>query len=176
MRIQLENVKRIGRKIGLSDEKGFAVAVFLALLIVFSIFAGYYLIFKPQPEPYSTIYLLDYPNKNAINYPETLVAGQNSTFNVYVGVENHMGGIGNQSYEVLMKVASDLGSFPVNVTASNTYMLSLANDGKWENLATVMQNTPGSYSVVFELWLYNQASGTYQFTNNACALNFQVIT
>jgi uncharacterized membrane protein len=176
MRIQLENVKKIGRKIDISDEKGFAVAVFLALIIVFSIFAGYYLITKPQPEPYSTIYLLDYPGKNAINYPETLVANQNSKVSVYVGVEDHLGGMGNQSYEVLMKVTSNLSSFPVNVQPSDTYMLSLANDGKWENLATITQNTPGSYSVVFELWHLNQASGAYEFTTNACVLNVQVVS
>ena len=45
---------------------------------------------RPQAEPYNTIYLLD-ANKKAVDYPEVLVANQNSTFNVYVDVENHMG-------------------------------------------------------------------------------------
>ena len=89
MRKLLESVKRIGRKIGLDDEKGYAVAIFLALIIVSAIVAGYYVVFRPQAEPYNTIYLLD-ANRKADDYPEVLVANQNSTFIVYVNVENHM--------------------------------------------------------------------------------------
>ena len=89
MRIRLESVKRIGSKIGLNEEKGYAVAIFLALIIVSATVIGYYVVFRPQAEPYNTIYLLD-ANKKAVDYPEVLVANQNSTFNVYVNVENHM--------------------------------------------------------------------------------------
>jgi len=39
---------------------------------------------------------------------------------------------------------------------------------------TVTENQVGSYSVVFELW---QNSGeAYQFTNDLCILNIQVIS
>jgi hypothetical protein len=43
MRIHLENVKKIGRKIGLNEEKGFAVAIFLALFSVSATVIGYYI-------------------------------------------------------------------------------------------------------------------------------------
>ncbi|MCL5949395.1 MAG: DUF1616 domain-containing protein, partial [Candidatus Bathyarchaeota archaeon] len=88
MRIRLESAKRIGRKIGLNEEKGYAVAIFLALIIVSATVLGYYVVLRPQAEPYNTIYLLD-AQKKAIDYPEVLVANQNSTFNVYVDVVNH---------------------------------------------------------------------------------------
>ena len=42
MRIRLESAKRIGRKIGLDEEKGYAVAIFLALIIVTAVLQGYY--------------------------------------------------------------------------------------------------------------------------------------
>ena len=44
MRIRLESVKRIGRKIGLNEEKGYAVAIFLALIIVSATVIGYYVV------------------------------------------------------------------------------------------------------------------------------------
>ena len=34
MQILLESVKKIGRKIGLNDEKGYVIAIFLVLIIV----------------------------------------------------------------------------------------------------------------------------------------------
>ena len=40
----LEKMKNIGRKIGLSDEKGYAVAIFLALVIISALVVGYYVI------------------------------------------------------------------------------------------------------------------------------------
>ncbi len=64
-------------------KKAIAVAIFLALIIVSATVVGYYFVLKPQAESYNTIYLLD-AQKKAVDYPEVLVANQNSTFNVYV--------------------------------------------------------------------------------------------
>ena len=171
MRIRLESVKRIGRKIGLNEDKGYAVAIFLALIIVSATVIGYYVVFRPQAEPYNTIYLLD-AQKKAVDYPETLVvANQNSTFNVYVNVVNHMGN--TASYQVQVKITKNLSTFPVDAQASQVYEINGLENGKnWENMATITQNEVGSYSVVFELWL-NKA-GTLEFTHNSCVLNIQV--
>jgi uncharacterized membrane protein len=173
MRIQLERAKNIGKKIGINDEKGYAVAIFIALVIVSAVILAYYVVFRPQPEPYNTIYLLD-SQKKAIDYPATLVANQNSTFNVWVNVENHMGGSGNQSYQVLVKITPNLSTFPVNTQPIQTYELSLGDGTTWQNLSTITQNQVGSYSVVFELWRYDPDSGTYEFTHDYCVLNIQV--
>ena len=72
MRKRLDNAKRIGRKIGLNDEKGYAVAIFLALLIVSVTIAGYYVWFRPPAEPYNALYLLD-AQKKTVDYPGDLV-------------------------------------------------------------------------------------------------------
>jgi len=177
MRILLERAKSIGEKIGLNDDKGYLVAIALALIIISSLLAGYYLLYKPAPEGFSTIYLLDSQNK-AENYPQTLVSNQNSTFTLPVAVVNNMGY--NVKYEVLVKITDDLTSLPVNVSPIATYNFTLGNGQTYQKSVTVTENQVGSYSVVFELWQYNSASGTYQFTNNNvqnyCVLNIQVIS
>ena len=173
MRIRLESAKRIGRKLGLDEEKGYAVAIFLALIIVSAAVLGYYVVLRPQAEPYNTIYLFD-AQKKAVDYPEVLVANQNSTFNVYVNVENHM--TTSASYQVQVKIIKNLSTFPVDVQPSQIIETGkVNNDGKpVENIVNIAQNILGSYSVVFELWQHKD-NGTLEFTQNYCVLNIQVI-
>ena len=174
MQIQLESFKKTGRKIGLNDEKGYAVAILIVLIIISALVAVYYLEFKQQPAGYNTIYLLD-TQKQAIDYPVTLVANQNSTFNLWIGVVNNVGGSGNQTYQVLVKITSDLSGFPVNVQPTQIYDLSLVNTATWQTQSSTTINQVGSYSVVFELWHQN-SSGKYNFTNDYCVLNIQVVS
>jgi uncharacterized membrane protein len=170
MQIRLESVKKIGRKIDLNDEKGYAVAIFLALVIVSALIVSYFAFFMPAPSGYSTIYLLDSQNK-AVNYPAVLVANQNSTFDVPVTVVNHMG---TTQYEVRVKITNDLSTFPVNTQPTEVYNMTLRNGQSWEKSVTVTENQVGSYAVVFELWQYD--AGAYQFTYDYCVLNFQVVS
>ena len=167
-------VTAIGRKIGLNDETGYAAAIFLALLIVSVTIIGYYAFLAPSAESYSTIYVLD-ADKKAADYPNVLVADQNSTFNVYVNVENHMAKSAN--FTVEMKIVTELpGTFPVDAQPAQVYETGrLSNNGKpWQTQATVTENTVGSYSVVFELWQHND-DGSLTFTQNLCDLKIQVI-
>jgi uncharacterized membrane protein len=167
----LENMKNFGRKIGLNDEKGYAVAIFLALIVVSALLVTYFVFFRPAPVGYSEIYVLDSQNQ-AVNYPSVLVANQNSTFNVPVTVVNHLGS--TAQFEVMVKITNDLSTFPVNVQPTEVYNMTLRDGQSWQNSVTVTENQVGSYSVVFELWQYNQ--GAYQFTYNECVLNIQVIS
>ena len=104
------------RKLGslkLNDNKGYTIAIVLMVIVVSSLLIGYYLISRLPPEGYSTIYILDYQQKKAMDYPELLVINQNNTFKVRVGVENHMGN--RRSFEVLQKVIKGIiPSFPVD--------------------------------------------------------------
>ena len=177
MQIRLENFKKAGGKICLNDEKGYVIAVLLALIIISAVAVSYFVFFRPAPSGYSTIYLLDSQNK-AVNYPEVLVANYNSTFNVSVTVVNNMGD--TVRYQVLVKITPDLTSLPVNAAPIDTYDMTLGNGQSGQRLVTITENQVGSYSVVFELWQYNSAIGAYQFTNNNvqddCVLNIQVIS
>jgi len=162
----------IGRKIGINDEKGYVVAIFLVLIIVSALIGSYYLVFNSQPAGYNTIYMLD-DQKQAVNYPITLIANQNSTFDLWIGVVNNMGGSGNQTYQVLLKITSNLSGFPVYVQPTQTFDLSLKNTATWETKSTITLNQVGNYWVVFELWHQN-TSGTYDFTNDETVLPVQV--
>lgn len=169
----LEKMKNIGKKIGLNDEKGYAVAIFLVLVIVSALLLGYFVFFRPAPVGYSEIYVLDSQNQ-AVNYPSVLVANQNSTFTVPVTVVNHLGS--TAQFEVMVKITDDLSTFPVNVQPSEVYNMTLRDGQSWQNSVSVTENQVGSYSVVFELWQYNQVAAAYQFTYNECVLNIQVIS
>jgi uncharacterized membrane protein len=168
-------MRKLGKSLQLNDDKGYTIAVVLALIVVSSILIGYYLISRLPPEGYTTIYMLD-SQKKAIDYPELLVINgneKNNTFNIWIVVENHMGT--RQSCEVLQKVTNDsISSFPVKADAKSSYTKTIDNGEKWETWATVSINEPGSYWVIFELWIYDE-TGALKFSYNYCILNIEVV-
>jgi uncharacterized membrane protein len=167
-------MRKLGKSLKLNDNKGYTIAVFLALIFVSSILIGYYLISRLPPEGYTAIYVLDDQQKKAIDYPELLVINENNTFNVWVGVENHMGG--RQSFEVLQKVIKDtVPSFPVDAEIKSRAETTIENGETWETRATVSINELGRYMVIFELWTYNEQAAAFEFTYNYCVLNIEVV-
>jgi uncharacterized membrane protein len=163
----------IGRRIGLNDDKGYMIAIFLALVIIASLLAGYYLLYHPTPSGYSTLYLLDSQNK-AVDYPQLLVANQNSTFTVPIAVVNNMGW--TVDYQVQVKIATNLVSYPVNVEPTAVHNATVKNGQTWHKSITVTENQVGNYWVVFELYTYNPADGTYKFTYDYGVLPIQVVS
>jgi hypothetical protein len=170
VKIYAEETGTLSKSLRLNN-KGYKIAITLAVIFVFSLLIGYYFVSRLPPEGYTSISLLDYQNKKAIDYPELLVINENSTFNVWVEIENDMGK--SQACEVLQKVTTDtIPSFPVEADVENSYTQTIENGATWETLATVSINETGSYAVIFELWLYYE--GTLQFTYNYCVLNVDV--
>jgi uncharacterized membrane protein len=168
-----ENAKRIGRKIGLDDDKGYGIAVFLALIVVVSVVAGFFIndALTAPPEGYNTLYILDADQK-ATNYPEILIAHQNSTFNLWIGVENH--NPNPNSYQVQVKITKNLSAPPLVEDPVQVHETGeLENGGKWLNMTIITQDEPGEYVVVFELHKY--IGGVLEFTDNYCVLNIRVI-
>jgi uncharacterized membrane protein len=173
VKIHSETNRSLGKSLRLIDNKGYTIAVALALIFVSSLLIGYYFISRLPPEGYTTIYMLNYPQKEAVDYPELLVINENNTFNVWIVVENHMST--RQSCEVLEKVIVDkIPSFPVEANVKNSYEQTIENGDTWETLATVSINEPGSYSVVFELWIYDETEAL-EFSHNYCVLNIEVV-
>ena len=172
MKIYSEISRELDEKLKLSN-KGYTIAVALALIFVSSLLIGYYVISRLPPEGYTTIYSLDYQQKKAIDYPELLVINENNTFNVWVVVENHMGT--SQSCEVLQKVVADpVSLFPVEANVESSYTQTIGNGETWETLATVSINETGSYSVIFELWIHDE-TGALEFSYNYCVLKVDAV-
>jgi uncharacterized membrane protein len=173
VKIHSETNRNLGKIQSLISNKGYTIAVALALIFVSSLLIGYYFVSRLPPEGYTTVYALSYPQKKAADYPELLVVNENSTFNVWIVVENHMGT--RQSCEVLQKVVADMiPSFPVEANVENSYAQTIENGETWETLATVSINEHGSYSVIFELWIYDE-TGALEFSYNYCVLNIEVV-
>jgi uncharacterized membrane protein len=169
----LEAIKKLVRSLNLDNNNGYTVAVLIALILVSILVGSYFLLLKPPQKGYMTIYLLD-SQKKAINYPELLVINQNNTFNVWVEVENHMGK--SQNTEILLKITSGaIQKMPIKANANTTYARTLENEEKWETLSTISLNEPGSYSVIFELWVYDETVGAIQFSGNYAVLNVDVM-
>jgi len=172
VKTRLETNGNRGKIQSLISNKGYTIAVAFALIFVSSLLIGYYFVSSLPPEGYTAVYTLSYPQKTASDYPELLVVNENSTFNVWIVVENHMGT--RQSCEVLQKTIDDMiPAFPVEATVESRYAQTIENGESWETLATVSINEPGSYSVVFELWIYDE-TGTLEFSHNYCVLNIEV--
>jgi uncharacterized membrane protein len=171
MKLHFETENQLDEHLEISS-KGCIIAVALALVFVSSLLIGYYFVSRLPPEGYSTIYLLNYPQKKAMNYPEILVINENNTFNVWVVIENHMGT--TQSYEIMQKtVTTMVTSFPVEAAVENRYAQTIESGEIWETLATVSIDKPGIYAVIFELWLDNEEGERY-FSYNYCVLNIEV--
>ncbi len=173
MKLHSETMKNPNGNSMLNENKGYALAVAVALIFIFSIFIGYYIVSRAPPEGYSRISLLD-AQKQAVNYPELLIINQNNTFNVWVEVENHLGK--TQSFEVLVKVTNDTSEFPAEVQPINSYTTTLENGEKWETSSTITINQPGTYSVLFELWTFDENTGQNQFSGKECVLPIEAVT
>ena len=169
----MEAIKKRLRSLNSDDKNGYTVAVLIALIFVSSVLAGYYLFLRPPQKGFMTIYLFD-SQGTALDYHELLVIDQNNTFNVWVEVENHMGK--SQHSEILLKVTNDtIPLFPVNAEENSKYERTLEDGEKWGTMSTVTLNEAGNYSVVFELWVYDEELGALEFSGNACVLNVEVV-
>ena len=167
-------MKKLGRNFSVQNNKNaYAIAVAISLIIASVLLVTFYAFDRPPQNPYMTIYLLD-SNGKAVDYPEFVLAGVNSTFSVYVDVENHYGRTLNDT-QVLVKVTNDTNpTFPLDVNATQTFAGTTKDGSTWENVATISLNAPGNYLVDFELWIPSQGTGAPSFSGDFCVLNVQV--
>ena len=170
----MEALKDFARSLNRDNNKYYLVSVSVALILVSVFLGSYYVLLKPPDKEFTTIYLLD-SQEQAVDYPELLIINQNSTFSVFVVVENHMGDI--QNCTVLLKMTSGMiHKLPLMAAANATYTSTLENGESWEIPSTITIDQPGTYSVMFELWLHDKEGGELQFSGNACSLSVKVIT
>jgi uncharacterized membrane protein len=160
-------LKKIGNALDSGDDKGVLIAITIALIIISGIVAGYYLLFHPAPEGYSEIYVLD-ANGQAIDYQETLIVNQPTSYNVTV--VNHMGA--NTEFEVQVKVTNrTFSTFPVEVQPVDTFTTTLGDGQAASRQASITLNETGAFSIIFELYIRNGEQLT--FTTNALVVHVE---
>ncbi len=166
----MKTLGKIGDKLNTGDDKGIIIAVTVALVVIAAVVAGYYLIYHPNPEGFTDLYVLD-ANGQAVNYAEILVVNQPTTYDVFV--VNHENT--NLQCEVQVKVTNQtITSFPLDVAPASTYDKSVADGETWKTPAAITLHEPGSYDIVFELWTRN-AAGALEFSGNALKLSVDAV-
>jgi uncharacterized membrane protein len=149
-----------------SEEKTIIITIVVALLIIGSLLV--YLISTPiKEEHFSVIYYLD-SEKSTENLPKTVVLGENSTFQLWVGVENHNGTI--IEYQVQMKIDDGTGFLnqsSADVIQSFERLEGPLEDGDlWEFQVPITIDKLGINRIIFELYTLNGTNAEPIYTGN----------
>jgi uncharacterized membrane protein len=153
------------------DEEKIMILTILVALVIIGALLVYLVFFTPvETEPFSAIYLLD-SEKQAENFPKTVVLGENSTFSLWVGVENQ-----NKTQVFSVRVKVDDGKSPVDpspVEPTQSFERTLVNGEIWEFPVTINIDQLGSHRLIFELWFFNGT--TLEYTGNWVNLSIEVV-
>jgi uncharacterized membrane protein len=153
------------------DEEKIMILTILVALVIIGALLVYLVFFTPvETEPFSAIYLLD-SEKQAENFPKTVVLGENSTFSLWVGVENQ-----NKTQVFSVQVKVDDGKSPVDPSPAEltqSFERTLLNGELWEFPVTISIDQLGSNRVIFELWFFNGT--TLEYTGNWVNLSIEAV-
>ncbi len=156
-----------------SEEKTIILTILVALVIIGALLVNLVFFTPVETEQFSAIYYLD-SEKQTTNLPKTVVLGENSTFSLWVGVENQKGT--TMDYSVLVKV--DDGSSPVDYSPAEpieSFERTLADGEIWEFPVTISIDQLGSNRVIFELWFFNGTKNDPDYTGNWVSLSIEAI-
>jgi uncharacterized membrane protein len=151
-----------------SEEKTIILTILVALVIMVAILV-YMVFFMPtQKEPFTSMYLLD-SEKQLENIPETVVLGENSTFSLWVGVENW----NDTTVEYSMRVSLDEENSSAELVGC--FNRTLANGETREFPVTISIDQPGSNTVIFELWFFNETENDWDQTGIWIDLSIEAV-
>ena len=146
-----------------SEEKTIIATIIIAIVIISALLVNLMLTPVP-PEKFSTIYYLD-SEKKTENLPKAVVLGENSTFLLWVGVENHKDT--TIDYQVLVKYENGKTTEdPSPTEATESFENTLADGETWEFPLTINIDTLGTNRVIIELWYLNATSMNTEYTGN----------
>jgi uncharacterized membrane protein len=155
---------------GMDEEKTIIVTILVALVIIGGLLV-YLVFFTPiETEPFAAIYVLD-SEKQAENYPKTVVLGENSTFSLWVGVENQ-----NKTQVFSVQIKVDNGTAPVGSNQTmciETFNRTLLDGGIWEFPATISIDQTGHNRILFELWFLDETKNEFVYTGNYVTLSVE---
>jgi uncharacterized membrane protein len=150
----------------------YTISIAIALTIAFILLIFSYIAFM-KPNEFVSFSILD-EQKEAKNYPELLVIGENNTCKLWIVVENRMEKSIN--CEVRLKITNQpIQSLPLQMKENGSYSAVLNKGETWEKLVEISFNEKGDFHLVFELWIYDEKTDTFEFSNNFCVLTLKVI-
>ena len=171
-----KKIRRTQKKTFSNNEEKIIIVTILIALIVFAALLVKLTVFTPiETEPFSGIYYLD-SEKQTTNLPKTVILGENSTFSLWLGVENQNGTKTPIDYIVKLKI--DNGKEQINPRLADpleTFENTLNNGDTWEFQVTINIEKAGTNRIIFELWYMNATSGMDQYTGNWVNLSVDAI-
>ena len=156
----------------LDEEKMITVTILIAIVILAGLLI--YLVLDPAPtENFTTIYYLD-SEKQAENFPKTVVLGENNTFSLWVGVGNYNGT--TNAFSVEIKIDDGKGDVePSPVELMESFERTLLDEEVWEFQVTITIDQLGSHRIIFELLSFDDTKNVFVFSGNWVSLSLEAI-
>jgi uncharacterized membrane protein len=155
-----------------NEEKTIILTILVALLIMAAILV--YVVFTPvQKEPFTSLYLLD-SEKQLGNIPKTVVLSENSTFTLWVGVENQ----NDTTIDYSVQVKLDDGNSTEDSSSAELiecFNRTLVNGKTWESPVTISIEKIGNNTVIFELWFFNETENDWNQTKSWLNLSIEAV-
>jgi uncharacterized membrane protein len=169
MEKKIKRTEKDAKSVSYSSEEKTIILTILVALVIMGAFLVYMVFFMPaQKEPFTSLYLLD-SEKQLENLPETVVLGENSTFSLWVGVENR----NDTTIEYSVQVSLDDGN--ISAELIECFNRTVANGETWEFPVTIGIDQPGSNTVIFELWYFNEAENVWDQTGIRIDLSIEAV-
>jgi uncharacterized membrane protein len=156
-----------------SEEKIVIITILVAIVIMSALLVSTILLEPIETEKFTAMYILD-SEKRADNYPKTVILGTNSTFTLWVGIENQ----NDKTIDYSVQVKLDDGTSTEDPsTAEPIYLFNktLANEETWESPVTISIDQPGSNRIIFELYTFNQTANSWEYTGTRFNYSIEAI-
>ncbi len=155
-----------------SEEKTIILTILVALVIIGALLVN--LVLTPvETETFAPIYYLD-SEKQTTNLPKTVVLGENSTFSLWVGVENQNDTTMDYSVQIKVDDGKSLVN-PSTVEPIESFNRTLLNEELWEFPVTISIDQLGSNRVIFELWFFNVTKNDFDYTGIWVSLSVEAV-
>ena len=142
-----------------SEEKTIIITIIVALVILGALLVNLVVFTPRETEQFSALYYLD-SEKQTTNLPKTVLLDQNSTFSLWVGVNNQ----NNRTIDYQVQIKMDDGKGPWNpspIEPIQSFEVEIKQGETWEFPVAISIEQLGQNRIIFELWLYNVASGEF---------------
>ena len=162
-----EDAKSISQR---REEKTIIITILVALVIMGALLVKLTFFTPAEIEPFSAIYYLD-SEKQTTNLPKTVVLGDNSTFSLWVGVENQNDT--EMEYEVRIMIDNGMGPVNTNSREYDNHQTILEDEDVWEFQIDITIEQLGQNRVIFSLWFLNQTINDWADTGNWVYLSIE---